>query len=79
MAALDSRVNALIAQSLRITPDKIQAHSNFIKDLGADSLDLVELVVAMEREFDLKIANDDAENMRTVDAVYSFLKKQGHA
>jgi acyl carrier protein len=79
MDTVNDRVKEIIAKSLRIDSSKLQPESNFIKDLQADSLDVVEMVVAMEREFDIQISNDDAESMRTVGAVYTFLKDHGHA
>ena len=60
----------LIAEQFAIDADEISMDSSFVDDLGADSVDLVELVMAMEEEFDIEIANEDAEHIVTVaDAV----------
>ncbi len=75
---LEVRVKKIIANSLRIDPSKLAPECNFMKDLQADSLDVVEMVVAMEREFNIQISNDDAESMRTVGGVFDYLRRQGH-
>lgn len=76
---VETRVKKIISDSLRKDITELSPDSNFIKDLQADSLDVVEMVVALEREFNLEIANDDAENMKTIGAVFNYLRQQGHA
>ncbi len=56
--------------------DKVKPEANFIEDLGADSLDTVELVMAFEEEFDIEIPEDDAENIRTIDDAASYVEKK---
>jgi acyl carrier protein len=71
MATIDQRVVQIIAQQLHVNEEEVVPEASFIDDLGADSLDLVELVMAMEEEFDVEIPDDDAENIRTVqDAIH---------
>ena len=67
----------LIAEQFAIDADEISMDSSFVDDLGADSVDLVELVMAMEEEFDLEIPDEDAEKLRTVGDVASYLEKKG--
>lgn len=72
------RVNALIADSLGVAEDEIVPAASFIEDLGADSLDIVELVMAIEKEFDIEISDDDAERIGTVqDAIDYIHERQG--
>ena len=57
--------------------DRVKSEASFIDDLGADSLDIVELVMAMEEEFDIEIPDEDAENLKTVNDVMGYLKGKG--
>ena len=67
---IETKVRAIIADELGVADDEIKSTSSFIEDLGADSLDIVELVMAMEEEFEVEIPDDEAENIKTVaDAV----------
>ena len=77
MAALSGKLKDIIVEQLGVDPEKVKLEASFIDDLGADSLDIVELVMAMEEEFDLEIPDDDAEKLRTVGDVYSYLEKKG--
>jgi len=68
--AIENRVKAIIVKQLGVKEDEIAPEKSFIDDLGADSLDIVELVMAMEDEFGFEIPDEEAENIRTVaDAV----------
>jgi acyl carrier protein len=70
VATTFERVRAIVADRLGVDEDKVTMESEFIGDLNADSLDLVEVIMAMEQEFDLEIKDEDAENIRTMaDAV----------
>ncbi len=67
---IEARVRSIIADQLGVSEEEIRPDSNFIEDLGADSLDIVELIMAMEEEFETEIPDEEAENIRTVgDAV----------
>ncbi|HSB18495.1 MAG TPA: acyl carrier protein [Anaeromyxobacteraceae bacterium] len=67
---IEAKVKAIIADQLGVAEDEIKPTSSFIEDLGADSLDIVELVMAMEEEFEVEIPDEEAENIKTVaDAV----------
>jgi acyl carrier protein len=68
--ATESRVKTIIVRQLGVKAEDIALDKSFVDDLGADSLDIVELMMAMEEEFGIEIADDQAENLRTVgDAV----------
>jgi acyl carrier protein len=70
LASTYERVRSIVAERLGVDEDKVTQDAEFIGDLNADSLDLVEVIMAMEQEFDLEIKDDEAENIRTVaDAV----------
>ena len=67
---IEAKVKSIIADQLGVGEDEIKPESSFIEDLGADSLDIVELVMAMEEEFEVEIPDEEAENIKTVgDAV----------
>ena len=68
------KVIDIVAEELAVDSDEITENSSFIEDLGADSLDVVELVMAFEEEFDVEIPDEDAENIRTVDDAVSYLE-----
>lgn len=68
------RIKEIISAQLGVSPESITMDTSFTDDLGADSLDLVELVMAIEEEFDITIPDDDIENIKTVSDAVSFLK-----
>tara|TARA_B100000029_G_scaffold516169_2_gene627357 strand:- start:12089 stop:12334 length:246 start_codon:yes stop_codon:yes gene_type:complete len=68
-----SKVKEIIIEELGVDAEKVTDQASFIDDLGADSLDTVELVMAFEEEFDLEIPDEDAEKMRTVADVVSYV------
>ena len=69
----EERVKKIVAEQLGSGEDEISNESSFIDDLGADSLDTVELVMALEEEFDIEIPDDDAEKIATVQAAIDFV------
>ena len=69
------KIKAIVADKLSISEDQVTEEASFIDDLGADSLDTVELVMALEDEFDLDIPDEDAEKMTTVQDVFDYLEK----
>lgn len=68
------KVKEIIANQLGVDADEITLNSSFIEDLGADSLDIVELIMAFESEFDLEIPEEEAENVSTVGDVVDYIK-----
>lgn len=75
--AVNPKVKDIIVDQLGVDPDKVKLEASFIDDLGADSLDIVELVMAMEEEFDLEIPDEDAEKLKTVADVANYLDAKG--
>lgn len=71
---IEEKVNAIVAEKLGVDRAEVTPDAVFIDDLGADSLDLVELIMAMEEEFGFEIADDEAEKLRTVGDVINFIK-----
>jgi acyl carrier protein len=72
---VEARVKALIADQLGVGEDEILPEKSFIEDLGADSLDIVELVMTIEEVFEIDIPDDDAENIRTVKDAVDYIKE----
>ena len=73
--SIEDRVKQIVSEVLNVEEADITIDASFIDDLGADSLDLVELVMAMEEEFDVKIEDEEAEKIRTVKDAVDFVKK----
>ena len=71
--SIEERIIKIVAEQLGSGEDEITNESSFIDDLGADSLDTVELVMALEEEFDIEIPDDDAEKIATVQAAIDFV------
>lgn len=76
---MQEKVTKIIEEQLGVEADRIKPEASFIDDLGADSLDIVELVMAMEEEFEIEIPDEDAEGLKTVQDVTSYLKTKGKA
>jgi acyl carrier protein len=74
MADLDEKVKEIIAKELGVERDKLTNEASFMEDLGADSLDTVELVMEFEKEFNIDIPDEDAEKLRTVGDALDYLK-----
>ena len=72
--ALEERVAEIIVSQLGVSRDEVVAEASFTDDLGADSLDIVELVMAMEEEFNVEIPDEDAEKIQTIGAAIAYLK-----
>ena len=73
--SVEAKVKTIIAEQLGVGEDEIQADSAFIEDLGADSLDIVELVMAMEEEFEVEIPDEEAEHIKTVKDAINFINE----
>jgi len=71
--SVEDRVKKIVSEQLGVALDEVQYDSSFVDDLGADSLDTVELVMALEEEFDLEIADEDAENIATVNDAIEYI------
>lgn len=77
-AEIEKKVKEIIVQQLNVSEDEVKLEASFVEDLGADSLDTVELVMAFEEQFGLEIPDEDAEKIRTVkDAVDYIASKLG--
>lgn len=70
---VEAKVKSIIADQLGVSEDEIKMESSFIEDLGADSLDIVELVMAMEEEFEVEIPDEEAENIKTVGDAINYI------
>ena len=73
---LENKVRKIIADRLQVDEASVVPTASFVEDLGADSLDLVELVMAFEEEFKLEIPDQDAETMKTVGSAFEYLNKK---
>ncbi|MGM0441643.1 MAG: acyl carrier protein [Elusimicrobiota bacterium] len=74
MASIEERVKEIIGEQLGVEMDEVVPEASFINDLGADSLDTVELVMALEDEFDQEIPDEEAENIDTVGSAIDYIK-----
>ncbi len=78
MSEVADKVTKIIVDQLGVTADEVKPDASFVEDLGADSLDLTELIMAMEEEFDIEIADEDAQKIVKVkDAIGYIENKQG--
>ena len=74
--ALNDKVKDIIVEQLGVDAEEVKPESSFIDDLGADSLDTVELVMAFEEEFDIEIPDEDAEKLTSVGLAVEYLEKK---
>ncbi|HUP89064.1 MAG TPA: acyl carrier protein [Longimicrobiales bacterium] len=77
MADVEGKVKEIIINELGVEADKVTSEASFVEDLGADSLDTVELVMAFEEEFGIEIPDEDAEGLQTVGDAINYLKGKG--
>ncbi|MEI6971708.1 MAG: acyl carrier protein [bacterium] len=75
--SLESKIKEIIVEQLGVNESQVTSEASFIEDLGADSLDQVELVMAFEEEFKAEIPDEEAEKLTTVGKVVQFLKEKG--
>jgi acyl carrier protein len=71
--SIEERVKDIIVDQLGVSADQVTPEAKFVEDLGADSLDTVELVMALEEEFDVEVPDDEAEKLQAVNDVVSFI------
>ncbi|MDH4229320.1 MAG: acyl carrier protein [Nitrospirota bacterium] len=76
MSSVDSKIKEIICSQLGVEADAVKPEANFVDDLGADSLDTVELVMAFEEEFDIEIPDEDAEKITTVSAAINYVSQK---
>ncbi|MCX5832773.1 MAG: acyl carrier protein [Deltaproteobacteria bacterium] len=76
---LEEKVIELIIEQLNVTREQCVPEASFINDLGADSLDLMELIMEMEEQFGVSISDEELQNIRTIQNVVDFLRKGGAA
>ena len=79
MASIEERARNLIVEQLGVGADQVTPEASFVDDLGADSLDTVELIMAFEEEFGIDIPDEDAEKMLTVTDALKYLEEHGKA
>ncbi len=77
--SLEARVTDLIVEQLGVSKEEAVLSASFVDDLGADSLDIVELVMTLEETFDIEIPDDDAEKMQTISDAIGYLKERVEA
>ena len=73
MSSIEERVAKMVAEQLGVKEDDVKAASSFVEDLGADSLDTVELIMALEEEFDTEIPDEEAEKIATVQNAIDYI------
>ncbi len=74
--SVEAKVKKIVVEQLGLSEDAVKTESAFVEDLGADSLDLTELIMAMEEEFDLEIDDEDAQAMKTVQDAIDYIEKK---
>ena len=75
MASVEEKVKHIIVEQLGVDEEEVKSEASFVDDLGADSLDVVELVMALEEEFGLEISDEDAEKLTTVKHAVDYIQK----
>ncbi|MCC6219930.1 MAG: acyl carrier protein [Deltaproteobacteria bacterium] len=73
------RISAIIVDQLGVAAEDVKPEASFIEDLGADSLDIVELVMAIEEEYDIEISDEDAEKIQTVGDAINYIEEHAQA
>ena len=76
---VESKIKTIIAEQLGVKPEEVTPNASFVDDLGADSLDTVELIMALEEEFNVEIPDEDAEKMKTVGDAIKYIEEKAGA
>ena len=79
MSSIEQQVKAIVAEQLGVKEDEVTNQASFVDDLGADSLDTVELVMALEEEFETEIPDEDAEKIKTVQQAIDYITQRAAA
>ena len=79
MASVEEKVKHIIVEQLGVDEDEVKPEASFVDDLGADSLDVVELVMALEEEFSLEISDEDAEKLVSVQHAIGYIQENAKA
>ena len=74
--SVEDKVKKIIAEKLSVEPEEVVPEASFVDDLGADSLDLVELIMSLEEELDIEISDEGAEKLLTVKDAYAYINAQ---
>jgi acyl carrier protein len=74
--SIEEKVKEIIVEQLGVNPEQVTPNASFIEDLGADSLDIVELVMAFEEEFSVEVPDEDAEKLQTVGDVVKYIEEK---
>ena len=77
--SIEEKVKDIIVEQLGVNPEQVTPQASFIEDLGADSLDIVELVMAFEEEFSVEVPDEDAEKLQTVGDVIKYIEERAKA
>jgi acyl carrier protein len=75
-SSVEARVKEIVCEQLGVSEDEVTPEASFIEDLGADSLDIVELVMALEEEYEMEISDEDAEKIKTVQDVIHYIERR---
>ena len=75
MDDIKAKVKEIICEQLSVAPEDVVPEASFVDDLGADSLDLVEMIMAMEEAFDVSIADEDAEKIKSVQDAWNYIEQ----
>ena len=79
MSAVEEKVKSIVVNQLGVNEEEVNKEASFVEDLGADSLDIVELVMALEEEFGIEIPDEEAEKIRTVGEAIAFIEAKPQA
>jgi acyl carrier protein len=77
--SVEERVIEIVSEQMGVSKDQVTRETSFVNDLGADSLDTVELVMEFEEEFDITIPDEEAEKIQTVGQAIDYIEQHGHA